>query len=301
MNINQLTFRDIEYLITVAELLHFGESAKKLHVSQPTLSEQIKKCEGLFGKSIFERGSKYVKLTPEGEVLIPELKRIWLEASKLTNIIDVSTDPLSGEFKLGIIATLAPYLTPYILLELKKQYPKLSLFLFEGLTDHLLSLLQDGKLDAVIASKTFSLDSYLVYDLFFEPFFYGTTHKLDSHVLTLGDVKKDQLLLLEEGNCLTDETLELCFRSKPKNNIKTQATSLETLRQMVALGLGDSFFPLLSVKSNNISKKLIQYYPFKDHKLGRSIIFVTRNSYPNKDNIRLFVQLIKKEIQHAIH
>jgi LysR family transcriptional regulator, hydrogen peroxide-inducible genes activator len=296
MALNQLTFRDLEYLITVAEQLHFGSSARKLGVSQPTLSEQVKKCELLFGHTLFERSHKGVRLTKKGEEALPKIKQIWLSGENLFQELTREARPLSGEFHLGIIATLAPYLTPHLLPRLKKDYSELRLFLKEGLTDELLNDVVEGKLDAVIASRTFDLKPFQAWDLFFEPFLYATAQKIKDDKIQMNQISQERLMLLTEGNCLTDETWQFCFRSKPKNPDQAQATSLETLRQMIALNLGDSFFPSLAVHSNPLASKLVYYYPFKDKKIGREIVLVTRAGYADLESMRALSSLIKKEM-----
>src|SRR5262245_44725975 len=152
MNISWLTLRDLQYVVSVAEHQHFGKAAAACHVSQPALSAQIRKIEDMLGVQIFERSNRRVSITREGQAVADQARVVLEEAYKIGEMASFVREPLAGPFRLGAIATVGPYLMPHLLAPLRKSYPKLNLFLREGLTDPLLGELKAGQLDAVIAS-----------------------------------------------------------------------------------------------------------------------------------------------------
>lgn len=300
MNISPLTIRDLEYLVAVAEELHFGKAAIGLHVSQPTLSEQIKKLESLLDVRIFERTKRSVRLTPHGEELIPLAKNILREAQAFIKVSQQKKSPLSGEFHLGAIATVGPYYLPYIIGPLRKSYPDLELIIHEGMTEDLLHKLDSGELNAVIASRTFDEKPYRVYPLYKEPFWLAmpvdANLKMKGGKVSVKDISPDHLLLLTEGNCLKDEVLNFCSLSRHKSPQKMQSSSLETLKHLVATGNGYTFFPELAIHEDKRLKNLIRYSPFLEKSAFREIALVTREEYAHPEEIRLFYQKLKQHL-----
>ncbi len=300
MNTSELSLRDLEYIVTVSETKHFGQAASLLHVSQPTLSAQIKKLEILLNTVIFERTNRSFKVTIQGEKIILASKSILDEAKKLIQIIKTKELPLEGAFHLGAIATIAPYYLPYIIAPLKKSYPKLELIIHEGMTDDLLLQLNEGKLSAIIASRTFDENNYRVYSLYHEPFWLAAPSSMSIPLregkASIKNISKEKLLLLSEGNCLKDEVLNFCKMSKKENNFHLQSSSLETLRHLVAAGNGYTFFPELAINDDKRLKNLISYYPFMEKTAGREIVLVTRSTYPKPHEIRLLSQKLKEHL-----
>lgn len=297
MTVSQLSLRDIEYIVTVAEDLHFGKAAQRLNVSQPTLSEQIKKLESLLDVRIFERSKRSVQLTPLGQELVDAGRRVLKEAALFIKLAKNQRKPLEGEFHLGAISTVGPYYLPYVIAPLRKSFPQLELIIHEGHTDDLLAALDRGDLDAVIASRTFDENKYRVYSLYEEPFFLAvpkeTTIKLKNDKVSVKDVDKDRLIMLTDGNCLKDEVLNFCNLSRNRATSKLQATSLETLIHLVASGNGYTFIPQLALNEDRKLKSLISYYPFAEKTAHREIVLVTREQYPKPDEIRLLYQNLK--------
>ena len=299
MNLSQLSLRDIEYIVAVADELHFGRAALRLNVSQPTLSEQVKKLEMRLELSIFERSKRSVQLTPQGTDLVEIGRKILREAQNFLSLAQNKKSPLSGSFHLGAIATVGPYYLPYIIGPLRKSFPQLELILHEGHTDELLSKLDKGELDAVIASRTFDENKYRIYSLFREPFWLATPSdiklKLKGNKVSVKDLNKDKLILLTEGNCLKDEVLDFCRISR-NTATKLQATSLETLKHLVAGGNGVTFIPELALDDNKKLKGLIKYYGFIEKSASREIVLVTREQYSRPENIRLLYQKMKEHL-----
>ena len=300
MNVSQLSLRDLEYIVTVGHELHFGRAAIRLNVSQPTLSEQIKKLESLLELKIFERSKKSVQLTPQGVALIELGKNILKQAQQFIDFAQNKKGPLCGEFHLAAIATVGPYYFSYLIAPLKKNFPHLELILHEGQTDELLHKLNMGELDAVIASRTFDEKNYRIYPLYNEPFWLAapTNMKLNLKLgkISVKDIEKDKLLLLTEGNCLKDEVLNFCSLSKNKISNKIQATSLETLCLLVASGNGCTFIPQLALEEDIKLKGLIKYYPLLEKSAYREIALVTREQYAKPDQIRLLYKAMKEHL-----
>jgi LysR family transcriptional regulator, hydrogen peroxide-inducible genes activator len=300
MQTSQLSLRDLEYLIAVSEELHFGKAAQKLHVSQPTLSEQIKKLEGTLELKIFERTNRSVQLTAQGQELIDIAYRVIREANHFIKIAQQKKSPLSGEFHIGAIATVGPYYFPYIIGPLKKAFPQLELIIHEGMTDDLLDMLDRGELNAVIASRTFDEKNFRVYPLYKEPFHLACGQdyeiKTKNGMVSVKDIDEDKLLLLTEGNCLKDEVQNFCKLSRNRNSSKVQSSSLETLRHLIAAGNGITLFPELAITEHKKLKGLVRYYPFIEKSAHREIALVTREQYPKPEEIRLLVQKLKEHL-----
>jgi LysR family hydrogen peroxide-inducible transcriptional activator len=300
MQISQLTLRDLEYLVAVNEELHFGRAAEKLNVSQPTLSEQIKKLELNLGVRIFERSHRNVQTTIQGQEIIEIAYRIIREAQQLIKTAQQQKTPLSGEFHIGAIATVGPYYFPYIIGPLKKAFPQLELIIHEGLTDDLLEMLARGELNAVIASRTFDEKNFRVYSLYKEPFQLACSPdyaiKTKDGMVSVKDIDHEKILLLTEGNCLKDEVQNFCKLTRSRHSSKVQSSSLETLRHLIAAGNGITLFPELAITEHKKLKGLVRYYPFIEKSAQREIVLVTREEYAKPEEIRLLLQKLKQHL-----
>jgi LysR family hydrogen peroxide-inducible transcriptional activator len=298
MNISWLTLRDLQYLVAVADHQHFGRAAAACNVSQPALSAQIRKIEDVLGVQLFERTNRRVTITPSGHAVANQARVVLEEAGKIAELTRAVQEPLTGTLRLGAIATVGPYLLPHLLAPLRKAFPKLDLFLREGLTDQLLAELRTGQLDAVIASDTFVDPSLRIISLFFEPFVLAVPrgHKLETKEhLNRRDLKSEQMILLEDGHCLRDQTLDLCPANRRGHVRQFHATSLETLRHLVATGSGYTLFPALAVRDEKILKPLIRYRQFEDKGVGRQIILACRNRFGRMTDIETLADFIRKK------
>jgi LysR family hydrogen peroxide-inducible transcriptional activator len=266
MNGNWITLRDLEYLLAVARYEHFGKAAQACHVSQPALSTQVKKFEDRLGVQIFERNNRSISVTEKGREVLSQVLRVAEDIEKLVEISQSSHEPLSTEFRLGAIATIGPYLLPRILLPLRKAYPQCKLFLEEGLTGDLLTKLEVGELDAIIAADTFPGERFLKSPLYFEPFLVAVPkgHPFDEKkTLGVREIDGREMVLLEDGHCLSDQVLELCPKGKGIRRETFQTTSLETLRYLVASGVGYTLIPRLAVSRAQGLESMISYIPFE--------------------------------------
>lgn len=246
-----MNLRDLKYLVAVADTLHFGRAAERCHVSQPTLSAQIRKLEAYLGVEIFERQPKRVAVTDIGAQIVARARQVLQDADEILALARNSQDPLAGKLKVALIPTIGPYLLPRVSSKLRKQLPRLQLMLYEYQTDDLIGRLRSGELDLGILALPVPLDGLDARELYEEPFMVALprTHPLARREeLRLVDIASDTLLLLEDGHCLRDQALEVCSRVNMRENQDYRATSLETLRQMVAAGLGVTLLPELAAK-----------------------------------------------------
>lgn len=299
MNISWLTLRDLEYLVAVADQKHFGKAAAACFVSQPALSSQIKKIESILNLQIFERTNRKVDITLDGELIVKQSRIVLDEARKLGEIAEKDKKPLTQMLRLGAIASLGPYYIPYFLSPIKKQFPDLKLILKEGLTDGLLAELKAGTLDVVLASPTFDDDSLKVIPLFFEPFILTVpkNHALATQKSVCEtDLIANEMILLEDGHCLKDQALKLCSPNRREYTDRFHATSIETLRHLVAVGLGYTLVPFLAAKEDSRLKGLLRYRRFSGKPVGRIVALVCRKRSSRMDDIDQLVKFLKHDI-----
>jgi LysR family hydrogen peroxide-inducible transcriptional activator len=247
-----MNLRDLRYLVALADERHFGRAADRCHVSQPTLSAQIRKLEEYLGVSLVERQPRRVSLTEAGVKVVERARRLLLEADAIVELAKTDRDPLSGALRLGLIPTVGPYLLPHVVRRLKRELPRLKLMLYEHQTAPLLEKLRAGEIDMGILALPVPLDGLEAEPLYDEPFTLAVPagHRLaDNERVRVEDLKGETLLLLEDGHCLRDQALEVCSRIRVQEEQDYRATSLETLRQMVAAGHGVTLMPQLAADS----------------------------------------------------
>lgn len=258
-----MNFRDLQYFVAVAENNHFGKAADQCFVSQPTLSMQLKKLEQELDVRLFERDKKQVRLTPAGRKILSQAQLVLREMQGLKHLAKLASDPLSGEFKVGVIPTLGPYLLPYIAPEMKKQFGRVKFYLYEYQTPILLDALYQGKIDlAILALPTAPNPSFEARELFKEMFYLAlpAQHPLAKEKkVCVQQIDRNQLLLLEDGHCLREQALEICgaINLTEPTGLQFQATSLETLRHMVTLGNGITLLPELSLTIQAPSQEMV--------------------------------------------
>jgi len=258
-----MNLRDLKYLVAVAEHKHFGRAAESCFVSQPTLSTQLKKLEEELGVTLIERGHRQVMLTPVGEDIVARAQQVLRDVNELVHTAEEYSDPFGGEFRLGIIPTVAPYLLPKILGPMRKAFPKLKIQLTEGQTAVISRMLKEGDLDAVILALPLEEDSVVEHELYREPFYFAASKehpKAHGKSVSIDDLDSEEVLLLEDGHCLRDQALEVCNSHNAVENTNFRATSLETLRQMVAANVGITLMPELAVPARSGS---VRYLPFR--------------------------------------
>ncbi len=276
-----MNLRALKYFVTLAEMRHFSHAADACYVSQPTLSTQIKKLEEELGVQLVERAPRKVMLTPIGEEVAERARSVLRDLDQIHALARRAKDPSAGILRLGIFPTLAPYLLPHVVPRIRQRLPKLQLQLFEEKTANILTMLHQGKLDAGIMAEPIDDDSLQFEPLFEEPFVVALP---DEHpmagrdAISLDDLRGQELLLLEDGHCLRDQALEVCQLSGAHEKVDFHATSMETLRQMVAANVGVTLMPMLSVKPPIPHTRHLILKPFDGEPPKRKLALYWRKS-----------------------
>lgn len=289
-----MNLRDMQYLVAVADLRNFSQAAEQCHVSQPTLSGQIKKMEQWLGVKIFERTNKRVMPTEVGEQIIQSARRILHEVDIIEDAAHSAHDPFAGKFRLGAFPTLSTYIFPGLVPKIKANMPKLRLILIEEKTAILIDKLRSGTLDAALLALPID-DDYLQSKALFNDEFYlatatdhplATTQQLDQSAL-----EQHQLLLLEEGHCLRDQALDVCQLNGIEEEQDFRATGLETLRQMVRAGTGITLMPKIAMQNNDPG---IIYIPFNKPAPFRTIGLVWRKTCARGEVVEALIKLLAR-------
>lgn len=276
-----MNLRDLKYLIAVADHRHFGRAAAASFVSQPTLSTQIRKLEDELGVALVERAPRKVMLTPIGVEIVERARRVVSEIEQMKEAARRSQRPEAGAVRLGIFPTLGPYLLPHVIPSLRERFPDLQLLLVEEKSDELLARLRDGRLDAAILALPVHDDQLHHEYLFEEPFLLAVPeqHRLaKQQSLDVDDLASENLLLLEDGHCLREQALDVCQLSGAHEKSEFRATSLETLRQMVAANVGMTLLPMLSVQPPVARSEDIRLLRFDGEPPRREIAMLWRRS-----------------------
>lgn len=290
-----LKLKDLRYLVALADTRHFGKAATKSHVSQPTLSAQLKKLEDYLGTPLIERQPNNVTLTEMGERVVERARRMLEDSEEIVALAKHSRDPLAGELNLALIPTIGPYLLPLVASKLRKQLPRLKLLLYEYQTGPLLERLKAGAIDIGILALPVEGEGFATRTLYDEPFTVAmpANHPLADHVtVNLKDLAHEKLLLLEDGHCLRDQALEVCSRVGLHEDDNYRATSLETLRQMVAAGHGITLLPGLAAAAAHADQRSLAVRPFTKPAPKRVVGAVWRKSTTRKPAIDALCQII---------
>lgn len=302
--IDAMTLRELRYLVALADHGHFGRAAEACHVSQPTLSTQLKKLEDSLGVVLFERTNKALWMTPVGRKIVDQARRVLAEADTLVELAHASAAPLVGPLTLGIIPTLGPYLLPWLVPLLSRACPDLQLVLCEDLTENLIERLRRHRIDTAILSLPIAGPDIACQPLFDEPFLFVCPrgHPLASEAAVAETVLQQQpLLLLTDGHCLRDQALTVCGQSEAAikdHGADFRATGLETLRQMVATGMGCTLLPALAVASTD--NPAIAVRPLADG-ASRRIGLVWRRAYPKAADLQHMAELIRGGLPPSVH
>lgn len=298
-----MTLRELRYLVSLADLGHFGRAAEACHVSQPTLSTQIRKLEESLGVTLFERTNRKLHVTPVGEQIVAKARWVLAEADSIVALARRRTAPLSGSFDLGVIPTLGPYLLSWLLPPLEHAYPDLKLVVHEELTDRLLERLRTHQLDAALLALPVEDGELNTLPLFDEPFFLALPpgHRLaGTGVVSQSDLRREHMLLLGEGHCFRDQALAVCgFETPPDRNQGTdvRATSLETIRRMVAAGIGCTLLPAMAVAG--AGDDAFETRPL-DADAFRRIGLVWRQSYPRVIDVQYLAETIRDKLPSTV-
>jgi LysR family hydrogen peroxide-inducible transcriptional activator len=291
-----MNFRALQYFVKLAELKHFSKAAEACFVSQPTLSTQVRKLEEELGVSLVERAPRQVMLTPIGEDIAHRARHVLRDIEHIKTAARRSGNPATGTIKLGIFPTLAPYLLPHVIPVIRQRYPELRLQLAEEKTEDILKMLDQGRLDAGLLALPVDEPGLEVEVLFEEPFVTAmpASHPLsDKETICLKDLEGEELLLLEEGHCLRQHALAVCKLAGAHERVDFHATSMETLRQMVASNAGVTLMPVLAVKPPIPITENIALRPFEPPAPSRTIVLVWRSSSPLGKFLRPLADCLK--------
>ena len=295
------TFKQLKYLVAVSHNLHFGKAAKDCYVSQSTLSSGIQELEKLLNIKLIERTKRNVLLTPLGKQIAENAQKIILEMNDVLDSAKSAQDSLTGETRLGIIPTIAPYLLPKIMPKIKKKFPKLDLRLIEDQTAKILAMLYQGNLDIAIIAKPYKTETLVVKNLKKDYFYVALPSnselaKGNKKNLNSSDISKSNMLLLDEGHCLREHALQSCDAKTVKNVDAFKATSLLTLVQMVANGTGITLLPELIINSQFLEKSKIKIIQYENKQYFREIVMCWRVSSPRQNDFneleKLFLNYI---------
>ena len=298
-----MTLTELKYIVAVARERHFGKAAEACFVSQPTLSVAVKKLEDELELKIFERSANEVTVTPLGDEIVRQAQSVLEQASAIRDIAKRGKDPLAGALKLGVIYTIGPYLLPDLVRQMITHTPQMPLMLQENFTVKLLELLRTGEIDCAILAEPFPDAGLALAPLYDEPFFAAvpTTHKLAKQAtVSTDDLKQETMLLLGTGHCFRDHVLEVCpefarFSSNAEGIRKSfEGSSLETIRHMVAAGMGVTLVPRLSIPAEALAAKptrkkaedaLVKYLPFAGDPPTRRVVLAWRRSFTRYEAI----------------
>ncbi|MFN3727147.1 MAG: hydrogen peroxide-inducible genes activator [Allosphingosinicella sp.] len=290
------TLKQLQYLVALKTHGHFGRAADACFVTQSTLSAGIKELESLIGVTLVERTKRVVRFTPLGVRVAEKAQRILREAEELADMVRAAGKPLSGELRMGVIPTIAPFLLPTLLPRLRQQWPDLRLYLREETSQAACDSLHRGALDCVLLALPYrcgDVDSMTLFDdrllIAFPP---GGADDLPDAV-TPAVIDEDKLLLLEDGHCLKDHALAACNRPELRAEASIMGTSLHTLVQMVDNGLGMTLIPEMAVKAGILENTDVEARPLKADHAFRRIALVWRKGSPREKEFRLLADALK--------
>ncbi|MCW8899786.1 MAG: DNA-binding transcriptional regulator OxyR [Gammaproteobacteria bacterium] len=291
-----MNLRDLEYLVAVDEERHFHRAAARCFVSQPTLSGQLKKLEQELGVLLIERTNRQVSMTEAGIAVVEHARKALAETAIIKDVANNYKDPMTGDIRVGIIPTIAPYLLPIIMPHLHNHFKNLKLWLYEYQTQACLEKLNKAELDFLILALPIEKHDFTELDLFREPFRLAVNREqllAKKKHLNLGDITNQKLLLLEEGHCLRGHILDVCLLAGVQEQTEFQATSLETLRHMVGEGMGMTLMPELAVPKKTSKADDVRYIEFSDPKPNRRIGMLYRKNNYREDTFNNIAELIK--------
>lgn len=283
-----MTLTELKYIVAVSRHKHFGHAAEACFVAQPTLSVAIKKLEDELGVVIFERGGTEISVTPLGAQIVAQAERVLEQTAAIKEIAKQNKDPLAGPFRLGVIYTVGPYLLPKLVKTMIERVPQMPLILQENFTTRLIELLRQGELDAAIMALPLPGNGLHMQELYDEPFVVAMPRHhpwAGRSDLTAQDLKAETMLLLGSGHCFRDQVLEVCpemsrFSTTGDGIARTfEGSSLETIRHMVASGIGITVLPAASVPDMHAKDGMLHYAPFAAPAPARRVVIAWRKSF----------------------
>jgi LysR family transcriptional regulator, hydrogen peroxide-inducible genes activator len=296
-----MTLTELKYIVAVAREKHFGHAAEACFVAQPTLSVAIKKLEDELGVTIFERGGTEISMTPLGSQIVAQAERVLEQTAAIKEIAKQNKDPLAGPLRLGVIYTIAPYLLPPLVKTMIESVPQMPLVLQENFTTRLIELLRQGELDAAVMALPFADQGLMVHALYDEPFVVALPKHhawAQRNSIDAQELKSETMLLLGNGHCFRDQVLEVCpemsrYSTTGDGIARTfEGSSLETIRHMVASGIGITVLPNASVPDMHAKDGMLRYVPFSAPGPSRRVVIAWRKSFTRRAAI--------EAVRHAV-
>ncbi|MEH6570220.1 MAG: hydrogen peroxide-inducible genes activator [Halioglobus sp.] len=293
----QPTLKQVRYLVAVSESGHFGKAAASCHVSQSTLSAGIAELEDVLGVPLVERNNRAVILTLLGEEVVRRGRSILLDVEDMRSLCDASAEPFAGKLRLGVIPTIAPFILPGLLNRMRSEHPRFKLFIREDLSGNLVELLHQGELDALLLALPFPAERVETMPLFEDEFMFAChqNHPLAAaQSLNVEQLKGQELLLLEDGHCLREHALDACSLKEAQVSVPYQATTLNTIVQMVANGIGITVLPKMAVAANVLRGTDVQIRPFDAQGVSRVVGLMWRKKSPRRNEFQLLGNFIQE-------
>jgi len=297
-----VNIRDLQYLVAVHDLNNFSKAAERCFVSQPTLSGQLKKLEDELGSELIERSTRQVLFTQLGEEVVRYAREALQTVEQIRSVAKQSNDPMDGDFHIGLIPTVGPFLLPLIMPELTALYPKANLFLYELRTEELLQKLHKGEIDAAILARLDWDQPFKQFDLYDESMQLAVSIDdpllKDDKPVELDVLDNREVLMLEDGHCLRDQALDVCFSAGAKEDQRFKATSMDTLLHMVATGTGMTLIPELATRSR---VQGIRFMRFSNPVPKREIVMLTRKSSARMDALENIANTVLSTVNRVKH
>ena len=296
-----MTLTELRYIVTLAQEQHFGRAAGKCFVSQPTLSVGVKKLEDELGIALFERSRNAVRVTPMGEMIVSQAQKVLEESATIKQLAKSGQNQLSTPLRVGAIYTIGPYLFPHLVPQLSSLAPDMPLYIEENFTAVLRRKLRMGELDAIIIALPFNEPDVLTRPLYDEPFkvLLPSGHPWEKNKeVDPADLPKEELLLLGEGHCFRDQILEACPTLAAKKEAGAdgsgiEATSLETIRHMVASGMGISVLPQSALVDSHYAPNVLSTRPFRSPAPSRTVALAWRASFPRPKAVDVLSEALR--------
>lgn len=299
----KMTLQQMEYIIAVDKFRHFGNAAEHCGITQPTLSAMIQKLEDELGLKIFDRSKQPVMPTSSGTLVIQQAQQVLMQVGRIKDIVNEEKQSLKGEFKLGILPTIAPYLLPRFLTKMMKKYPLLDIRVTEMKTHEIKTALTRGEIDAGIVANLSDMDNFKKTTLFFEPFHVYLSREsilFSRDVIRTSDLADEQLWLLDEGHCFRDQLVKFCHLKNARSSQEMyKLGSIETFMRMVEYAGGTTFIPELAVlQLSEQQKELVR--PFAIPCPTRQIIILTNENYIRNALLETLAQEIRASVPNAL-
>jgi len=293
-----MTLTELRYIVALARERHFGRAAEKCFVSQPTLSVAVKKLEDELGVALFERGGAEVAVTPVGLRIVEQAQRVLEEATAIRNLAAQGKDELAAPLRFGTIYTIGPYLMPQLIPLLHKRAPRMPLLIQENYTARLSELLKNGEVDLIVLSLPYAEPGIVTQAAYDEPFrvLMPAQHPWAKKArIPAADLCRENLLLLSSGNCFREQVLQTCAGVERATNDVQQSlegSSLETIRHMVASGVGITVLPAAAAESRTAENRLTAVRPFAAPVPSRRVALAWRRSFPRLRAVEVVRQAI---------